>query len=293
MAMIKGSIVALVTPMNPDGSLNDAVLRELVEFHIEQGTDAIVAVGTTGEAATLDYEEHCQVIRWVVEQARGRLPVIAGTGSNCTREAIELTQKAKDLGADACLLVTPYYNKPTQEGLYQHFKAVAEAVAIPQILYNVPSRCGCDLLPETVARLSLIPNIVGLKEACADPIARARQIRDLCPGFPIYSGDDASARQLCLEGGAGVISVTANVAPRLMHRMISAALAGDAEQAAALDNRLTGLHRALFLESNPIPVKWALNALGKIPEGIRLPLTWLAPQYQPEVRQALLAAGVL
>ncbi|MCX8049448.1 MAG: 4-hydroxy-tetrahydrodipicolinate synthase [Methylohalobius sp.] len=291
--MIKGSIVALVTPMNADGSLNDAVLRELVEFHIEQGTDAIVAVGTTGEAATLDYEEHCQVIRWVVEQARGRLPVIAGTGSNCTREAIELTQKAKDLGADACLLVTPYYNKPTQEGLYQHFKAVAEAVAIPQILYNVPSRCGCDLLPETVARLSLIPNIVGLKEACADPIARARQIRDLCPGFPIYSGDDASARQLCLEGGAGVISVTANVAPRLMHRMILAALAGDAEQAAALDNRLTGLHRALFLESNPIPVKWALNALGKIPEGIRLPLTWLAPQYQPEVRQALLAAGVL
>lgn len=291
--MIKGSIVALVTPMNPDGSLNKAVLQKLVEFHIEQGSDAIVAVGTTGESATLDYEEHCQVIGWVVEQAKGRLPVIAGTGSNCTREAIELTQKAKDLGADACLLVTPYYNKPTQEGLYQHFKAIAETVAIPQILYNVPSRCGCDLLPETIARLAVIDNIVGIKEACADPIARAREIRKLCPDFAIYSGDDASARQLCLEGGAGVISVTANVAPRLMHQMIAAALAGDAERAASLDERLAGLHRALFLESNPIPVKWALNAMGLIPEGIRLPLTWLAQRYQPAVREALMTAGAL
>ncbi|MFN3920014.1 MAG: 4-hydroxy-tetrahydrodipicolinate synthase [Methylohalobius sp.] len=291
--MIKGSIVALVTPMNPDGSLNQAVLQELVEFHIEQGSDAIVAVGTTGESATLDYEEHCQVIGWVVEQAKGRLPVIAGTGSNCTREAIELTQKAKDLGADACLLVTPYYNKPTQEGLYRHFKAIAETVAIPQILYNVPSRCGCDLLPETVARLAAVDNIVGIKEACADPVARAREIRKLCPDFAIYSGDDASARQLCLEGGAGVISVTANVAPRLMHQMIAAALAGDAERAASLDERLAGLHRALFLESNPIPVKWALNAMGLIPEGIRLPLTWLTPCYQPAVREALTIAGAL
>ncbi|GAB6068433.1 4-hydroxy-tetrahydrodipicolinate synthase [Methylothermus subterraneus] len=291
--MIKGSIVALVTPMNPDGGLNEAALRDLVEFHIDQGTDAIVAVGTTGEAATLDYEEHCQVIRCVVEQARGRLPVIAGTGSNCTREAIELTQKAKDLGADACLLVTPYYNKPTQEGLYLHFKAVAEAVAIPQILYNVPSRCGCDLLPETVARLAPLPNIVGIKEASADPVARARAIRLSCPEFPIYSGDDASARQLCLEGGAGVISVTANVAPRLMHQMIAAALSGDAATAAALDAKLAGLHQALFLESNPIPVKWALKALGLIPEGIRLPLTWLAPRYQDAVRQAMTHAGVL
>ncbi len=291
--MIKGSIVALVTPMNPDGSLNKAALQELVEFHIEQGSDAIVAVGTTGESATLDYEEHCQVIGWVVEQAKGRLPVIAGTGSNCTREAIELTQKAKDLGADACLLVTPYYNKPTQEGLYRHFKAIAEAVAIPQILYNVPSRCGCDLLPETVARLAVIDNIVGIKEACADPVARAREIRKLCPDFAIYSGDDASARQLCLEGGAGVISVTANVAPRLMHQMIAAALVGDAERAASLDERLAGLHRALFLESNPIPVKWALNAMGLIPDGIRLPLTWLTPHYQPAVREALMIAGAL
>jgi 4-hydroxy-tetrahydrodipicolinate synthase len=291
--MIKGSIVALVTPMNPDGSLNKAALQELVEFHIEQGSDAIVAVGTTGESATLDYQEHCQVIGWVVEQVKGRLPVIAGTGSNCTREAIELTQKAKDLGADACLLVTPYYNKPTQEGLYRHFRAIAEAVAIPQILYNVPSRCGCDLLPETVARLAVIDNIVGIKEACADPVARAREIRKLCPDFAIYSGDDASARQLCLEGGAGVISVTANVAPRLMHQMIAAALAGDAERAASLDERLAGLHRALFLESNPIPVKWALNAMGLIPDGIRLPLTWLTPRYQPAVREALMIAGAL
>ncbi len=291
--MIKGSIVALVTPMNPDGSLSEAALRRLVDFHIEQGTDAIVAVGTTGESATLDYEEHAEVIRWVVEQARGRLPVIAGTGSNCTREAIELTQTAKDLGADACLLVTPYYNRPTQEGLYQHFKAIAEAVAIPQILYNVPSRCGCDLLPETVARLNQIPNIVGIKEASADPVARARAIRALCTDLAIYSGDDAAARKVCLEGGAGVISVTANVAPRLMHQMVSAALAGDAAQAASLDDRLASLHRTLFLEPNPIPVKWALHAMGLIPNGIRLPLTWLTQRYQPEVRQALMIAGLI
>ncbi len=289
--MIKGSVVALVTPMNADGSLNQASLRELVEFHIEQGTDAIVAVGTTGESATLDYEEHCQVIRWVVEQAKGRVPVIAGTGSNCTREAIELTQKGKELGADACLLVAPYYNKPTQEGLYLHFKAIAEAVAIPQILYNVPGRTACDLLPETVARLSQIPNIVGIKEACADPVARAREIKALCPDFAIYSGDDASACQVCLEGGAGVISVTANVAPRLMHQMIAAALAGNAEQAYSLDAKLAPLHKALFLESNPIPVKWALHAMGLIPSGIRLPLTWLSPGFQPAVREALSVAS--
>jgi 4-hydroxy-tetrahydrodipicolinate synthase len=289
--MIKGSIVALVTPMNPDGSLNQTSLRELVEFHIEQGTDAIVAVGTTGESATLDYEEHCQVIRWVVEQAKGRVPVIAGTGSNCTREAIELTQKGKELGADACLLVVPYYNKPTQEGLYLHFKAIAEAVAIPQILYNVPGRTACDLLPETVARLSQLPNIIGIKEACADPVARARAIKTLCPDFAIYSGDDAKACQVCLAGGAGVISVTANVAPRLMHQMIAAALAGDAEQAYALDAKLAPLHEALFLESNPIPVKWALHAMGLIPNGIRLPLTWLSPGFQPAVREALSVAS--
>ncbi len=291
--MIQGSIVALVTPMNPDGSLDEAGLRALVDWHVEQGTDAIVAVGTTGESATLDAEEHCRVIRWTVEQAGGRIPIIAGTGSNCTREAIELTREAATAGADACLLVTPYYNKPTQEGLYRHYRAIAEAVAIPQILYNVPGRTACDLLPETVARLARIDNIVGIKEASADTPARAREIHDLCPDFPIYSGDDATARQVCLEGGAGVISVTANVAPRQMHDMIAAALAGDRDRAEALDAPLAPLHRALFLESNPIPVKWALHAMGKIPDGIRLPLTWLSPSHRSEVRAALTQAGIL
>ncbi|XSG84233.1 MAG: 4-hydroxy-tetrahydrodipicolinate synthase [Methylohalobius sp. ZOD2] len=291
--MIKGSIVALVTPMDPDGGLNESALRKLVEFHIEAGTDAIVAVGTTGESATLTHDEHHQVIRWVVDQSRGRVPVIAGTGSNATREAIELTRKAADLGADACLLLTPYYNKPTQEGLYRHYKAVAEAVAIPQILYNVPGRTACDLLPETVARLAAIDNIVGIKEASPDPVARTREIQRLCPDFPRYSGDDHSARQICLDGGSGVISVTANVVPRLMREMVAAALAGEVEMAAAVDAKLAALHRTLFLESNPIPVKWALHAMGLIPHGIRLPLTWLSERYHPEVRSALIEAGVL
>ncbi len=291
--MIQGSIVALVTPMHPDGSLDEASLRQLVDWHVEQGTDAIVAVGTTGESATLDAEEHCRVIRWTVEQTGGRIPVIAGTGSNCTREAIELTREAAAAGADACLLVTPYYNKPTQEGLYRHYRAIAEAVAIPQILYNVPGRTACDLLPETVARLAQIDNIVGIKEASADTPARAREIRARCPGFPVYSGDDASARQVCLEGGAGVISVTANVAPRRMHDMIAAALSGDRARAEALDAPLAPLHRTLFVESNPIPVKWALHAMGKIPDGIRLPLTRLSQRHQPEVRTALIQAGIL
>ncbi len=290
--MIRGSIVALVTPMNPDGSLDEASLRELVDWHVEQGTDAIVAVGTTGESATLDAEEHCRVIRWVVDQAGGRIPVIAGTGSNCTREAIDLTREAADAGADACLLVTPYYNKPTQEGLYRHYRTIAEAVAIPQILYNVPGRTACDLLPETVARLARIDNIVGIKEASADTPGRAREIRALCPDFPVYSGDDASARQVCLEGGAGVISVTANVAPRQMRDMIAAALSKDSARADALDAPLAALHRTLFLESNPIPVKWALHAMGKIPNGIRLPLTWLSQRHRAEVRAALAHAGV-
>ncbi|BCX81349.1 4-hydroxy-tetrahydrodipicolinate synthase [Methylomarinovum caldicuralii] len=291
--MIQGSIVALVTPMHPDGSLDEVSLRELVEWHVAEGTDAIVAVGTTGESATLDAAEHCRVIRWTVEQARGRIPVIAGTGSNCTREAIELTREAREAGADACLLVTPYYNKPTQEGLYRHYRAVAEAVAIPQILYNVPGRTACDLLPETVARLAEIDNIVGIKEASADTPTRAREIRALCPDFPIYSGDDATARQVCLEGGRGVISVTANVAPHKMHEMITAACAGDAATAERLDAPLAALHHSLFLESNPIPVKWALCEMEKIPAGIRLPLTWLSDRYHDEVRQALRQAGAL
>ncbi len=291
--MIQGSIVALVTPMEPDGSLNETALRKLVDWHVEQGTDAIVAVGTTGESATLDAGEHCQVVRWVVEQAAGRVPVIAGTGSNCTREAIELTREAQSAGADACLLVTPYYNKPTQEGLYRHYRTIAEAVAIPQILYNVPGRTACDLLPQTVARLTAIGNIVGIKEASGDTPARAREIRQLCGrDFPVYSGDDATACQVCLEGGAGVISVTANVAPRLMHQMIAAARAGEREQALSLDARLAALHRDLFIESNPIPVKWALHAMGRIPSGIRLPLTWLETAHQPRVEAAMKRAGI-
>lgn len=292
--MIQGSIVALATPMTEAGDLDETSLRRLVDFHIDQGTDAIVAVGTTGESATLNAEEHCQVIRWVVDQAKGRIPIIAGTGSNCTREAIELTREAAEAGADACLLVTPYYNKPTQEGLYRHYRAVAESVAIPQILYNVPGRTACDLLPETVARLAAIKNIVGIKEASSNPVERARAIRELCGAeFPIYSGDDAAACQICLEGGAGVISVTANVAPQLMQKMISAALVGDQNEAKLLDSRLADLHHALFLESNPIPVKWALHTLGLIPNGIRLPLTWLSEEFHSEIKTAMQSAGVL
>jgi 4-hydroxy-tetrahydrodipicolinate synthase len=262
--MIRGSIVALVTPMTADGALDFRALRALVDFHVREGTDAIVAVGTTGESATLDEEEHCEVIRAVVEHVAGRIPVIAGTGANSTREAIVLTRRAKEVGADACLLVTPYYNKPTQEGLYQHFRAVAEAVDIPQILYNVPGRTACDLLPTTVARLAPVPNIVGIKEATGK-LERVRELIDSCDApFALYSGDDASACDFCLLGGHGVISVTANVAPRAMHELCSAACGGRGEDARALDARLAGLHRDLFIESNPIPVKWALSEMGLI-----------------------------
>lgn len=285
--MIQGSIVALVTPMEESGALDVASLRALVDFHIAQGTDAIVAVGTTGESATLDEAEHCEVIGLVVEQAAGRVPVIAGTGANATSEAIRLTRSARELGADACLLVTPYYNKPTQEGLYRHYKAVAEAVDIPQILYNVPGRTGCDLLAETVARLAPVPGIVGVKEATGN-LDRLRQIRESCgPEFALYSGDDATAREFCLQGGHGAISVTANVAPRLMHEMIAAAIAGDAARAGALDAKLEALHRDLFIESNPIPVKWAVHEMGLIKTGIRLPLTWLSAGCHAAVRQAM------
>lgn len=291
--MIRGSIVALVTPMEADGALDAASLRRLVDFHVEQGTDAIVAVGTTGESATLDEAEHCEVIRLVVEQAAGRLPVIAGTGANATSEAIHLTRRAKQAGADACLLVTPYYNKPTQEGLFRHYAAVAEAVDIPQILYNVPGRTGCDMLPETVGRLGSVPNIVGVKEATGK-LERVRQIRDLCgPDFALYSGDDATTREFCLLGGDGSITVTGNVAPRLMHEMVAAALAGDADKAAELDARLEALHRDLFVESNPIPVKWAVQQMGLMKDGIRLPLTWLSDACHETVRQAMRQAGVI
>ena len=292
--MITGSIVALVTPMIPDSlDVDWDALERLIEWHIEQGTHAIVAVGTTGESATLSVEEHSQVIKAVVEISRGRIAVIAGTGANCTREAIELTEAAKTAGADACLLVTPYYNKPTQEGLYQHFKAIAEAVDIAQILYNVPGRTACDMLPETVIRLSAIENIVGIKEATGD-LARAAELIDQAPdNFAIYSGDDHSARELILLGGHGDISVTANVAPRKMSEMCEAALNGDAEQALAIDRQLLPVHDAMFVESNPIPVKWAVSQQGMISDAIRLPLTQLSPSNQVKVLQALKAADLL
>ncbi|MEJ2509108.1 MAG: 4-hydroxy-tetrahydrodipicolinate synthase [Gammaproteobacteria bacterium] len=291
--MFHGSMVALVTPMRDDGSVDEASLAALVEFHIEHGTDAIVAVGTTGESATLNHDEHCHVIRRVVEVAKGRIPVIAGTGANSTSEAIELTRCAMQAGADACLLVTPYYNKPTQEGLYLHHKAVAEAVAVPQILYNVPGRTAVDMLPDTVDRLASISNIVGIKDATGN-LDRARELVQRCGDrMDIYSGDDATAMELMLLGGKGDVSVTANVAPRAMHEMCAAAIAGDRSKAAEINARLMPLHKGLFVEANPIPVKWALHEMGLIPAGIRLPLTPLAEQYHETVRQALSEGGVL
>lgn len=291
--MIQGSLVAIVTPMHGDGGIDEASFRRLVDWHVEQGTDAIVAVGTTGESATLDEGEHCAAIALVVEQANGRIPVIAGTGANSTTEAITLTRCAQQAGADACLLVTPYYNKPTQEGLYRHHRAVAEAVDIDQILYNVPGRTAVDMLPETVARLAEIPNIVGLKEATGD-LSRITRLRDLLAAdFAIYSGDDATAREAILRGANGDISVTANVAPAAMHAMCAAAIAGDAVRAAELDQPLAGLHVQLFLEANPIPVKWALAELGHIESGIRLPLTPLSDAFHAPVRDAMRQAGVM
>lgn len=290
---ITGSIVALVTPMLDDRSIDWSSLDGLVNWHIEMGTNAIVPVGTTGESATVDVDEHCQIIKRVVDVVAGRVPVIAGTGGNATMEALELTRAAKDAGADACLLVTPYYNKPTQEGLYQHYKLIAESVDIPQILYNVPSRTACDMLPETVARLSALDNIVGIKEATGD-IHRARDIVELCgKSIVIYSGDDATAIDLILNGAVGSISVTANVAPKLNSEACRLALAGQAEAARAVNARLEALHKNLFIESNPIPVKWALQEMGKIDGGIRLPLTELSEKLHGAVREALNHAGVL
>ncbi|MBI3771131.1 MAG: 4-hydroxy-tetrahydrodipicolinate synthase [Gammaproteobacteria bacterium] len=291
--MFRGSMVALVTPMQDDGALDYEALERLVEFHVESGTDAIVSVGTTGESPTLDEKEHCEVIRKTVLFARGRVPVIAGTGSNCTREAVDLTRSAMKSGADACLLVTPYYNKPTQEGLYQHFKKIAEDVAIPQILYNVPGRTVCDLLPETVARLAKISNIIGIKEATGN-LDRARDILERCgDSLDLYSGDDATTREFILLGGKGTISVTANVVPRAMHEMCAAALAGNRAKAEALDAPLQALHRDLFLEANPIPVKWVLSEMGLIKRGIRLPLTVLSEKHHEILRQAMRQAGIL
>ena len=291
--MIAGSMVALVTPMDAQGGLDWDSLSKLVDFHLQEGTNAIVAVGTTGESATLSVAEHIEVIRRVVDQVSGRIPVIAGTGANSTSEAVELTENAKTAGADACLLVTPYYNKPTQEGLYLHFKHIAEAVAIPQILYNVPGRTACDMLPDTIARLSTVANIIGVKEATGD-LARGREVLDKVSGdFLVYSGDDATAVELILMGGKGNISVTANVAPRAMSEMCAAAMRGEAEAARAINQRLMPLHQKLFCEANPIPVKFALHEMGLIPEGIRLPLTWLSQDCQEPLRQAMRQAGVL
>ncbi|WP_394561056.1 4-hydroxy-tetrahydrodipicolinate synthase [Aquipseudomonas alcaligenes] len=291
--MISGSMVALVTPMDAQGGLDWNALSKLVDFHLQEGTNAIVAVGTTGESATLDVNEHVEVIRRVVGQVAGRIPVIAGTGANSTREAIELTQNAKSVGADACLLVTPYYNKPTQEGLFQHFRHIAEAVAIPQILYNVPGRTACDMLPETVERLSKVANIIGIKEATGD-LQRGQDILDrVSADFLVYSGDDATAVELMLMGGKGNISVTANVAPRAMAELCAAAMNGDAATARAINERMMPLHKNLFIESNPIPVKWALNEMGLMQDGIRLPLTWLSPRCHEPLRQAMRQSGVL
>ena len=293
MSMFHGSMVALVTPMHDDGSLDYDALDRLVEFHIENHTDAIVAVGTTGESATLDEEEHCKTIARVVQKAAKRIPVIAGTGSNSTSEAINLTRCAMQAGADACLLVTPYYNKPTQEGLYLHYKRIAEAVPIPQILYNVPGRTVCDMLPETVARLADIPNIVGIKEATGN-LQRAQEILDCCGAkLDVYSGDDATALELIMIGGKGDISVTANVAPQAMHDMCAAALRGERAEAEKINQSLLALHKDLFVEANPIPVKWALQEMGLIGPGIRLPLTPLSEQYRDRVRQALKQADLL
>jgi 4-hydroxy-tetrahydrodipicolinate synthase len=286
--MITGSIVALVTPMVPGNlDVDWGALERLVEWHIKQGTHGLVAVGTTGESATLSVKEHSQVIRATVEASKGRIPIIAGTGANCTKEAIELTEAAKKAGADACLLVTPYYNKPTQEGLYQHYKAIAEAVDIDQILYNVPGRTACDLLPETALRLSEISNIVGIKEATGDLERAKKLIEESASDFAIYSGDDHTALELILLGGHGDISVTANVAPNLMSRMCDAALNKEADKARSIDQQLLPIHDAMFIESNPIPVKWAVNQLGLIDNAIRLPLTKLSEANQVQVMRAL------
>lgn len=294
--MFRGSMVAVVTPMEvgfgPDTSVDSTALARVVEYHIENDTDAIVAVGTTGESATLDEEEHIDVIRQVVEQVNKRIPVIAGTGANSTSEAIRLTQAALDVGADAALLVTPYYNKPTQEGLYQHYKTIAEAVNIPIILYNVPGRTACDMLPETIGRLSHINNIIGVKEATGE-LDRVAEIKKLVDDdFLIISGDDATTVEFILKGGHGTISVTANVAPKKMHDMCKAALEGDADTAFAIDQKLQGLHKELFTESNPIPVKWAVHKMGLMDAGLRLPLTWMSESCETAMFQAMERAEV-
>ncbi len=290
--MITGSIVALVTPMHADGSVDWAGLERLLDLHLEAGTSAIGAVGTTGESATLSVEEHCEVIRHCVNYLRGRLPVVAGTGSNSTWEAIDLTRAAAEAGADACLLVTPYYNRPTQRGLYEHFRAIAAAVDVPQILYNVPGRTCVDMSNDTVARLAEVDNITGIKDATGD-VARGLELISRCGDrLAIYSGDDPTAMELMLGGGHGNISVTANVAPARMAELCRLAMAGERQAAAAVNDSLGPLNRALFVEANPIPVKWALGYLGLIEEGIRLPLTPLDESFHAQLIAALETAGI-
>ncbi|RZT42544.1 4-hydroxy-tetrahydrodipicolinate synthase [Cupriavidus agavae] len=293
MTQITGSIVAIVTPMHEDGSLDYPALRALIDWHAAEGTDGIVIVGTTGESPTVNVEEHCELIRVAVEQSAGRVPIIAGTGGNSTREAIELTAFARKVGADASLQVVPYYNKPTQEGMYRHFRTIAEAVELPVLLYNVPGRTVADMANDTILRLAQVPGIVGVKEATGNIDRAAQLIKDAPEGFAIYSGDDPTAVALILLGGHGNISVTANVAPRKMHDMCVAALKGDVVTARRLHMELIDLNRAMFVEANPIPVKWALQQMGKMAGGIRLPLTPLVESQHENVRRALAAAGLL
>ncbi len=291
--MIKGSIVAIVTPMHADGSLDFPGLRKLIDWHIAEGTDSIVIVGTTGESSTVSVEEHCELIKAAVEHTAGRIPIIAGTGGNSTAEAIRLTEYAKQVGADAALLVVPYYNRPTQEGMFQHFSAIAAAVDLPLILYNVPGRTVADMSNATILRLSEIPNIVGVKDATGN-IARGVELLRMVPkSFAVYSGDDATAMALMFCGGQGNISVTANVAPRAMHELCAAAMRGDLAGAIEINNKVFPLHQQLFAEPNPVPAKWAMQEMGLIPSGIRLPLVPLATEYHDSVRAALRSAGVL
>lgn len=291
--MLQGSLVAIVTPMTPEGDVDFAAFGRLIEWHVEAGTDGLIVAGTTGESATLTKAEHVRVIAAAVEIAAGRLPVIAGTGSNSTAQTVDLSVEVDRLNVDGFLVVTPYYNKPPQEGLVRHFATVADAVSRPVMLYNVPGRTGVDMLPETIARLSRHANITSVKEATGD-VSRVATLREGCgDDFGLYSGDDATAREFILAGGQGVVSVTANVAPQAMAAMCRAALAGDTATAADLDSPLQGLHRDLFLQANPIPVKWALQRMGHIAGGIRLPLLPLADQYQPAVETALRAAGAI
>ena len=293
MSIFKGSMVAIATPMNKDGSLDFESLEKLIEFHVDNLTDVIISVGTTGESATLDFNEHSKVIKTTIDLVNGRMPVIAGTGANSTSEAIELTESAKKNGADGCLLVTPYYNKPTQEGLFQHYKKIADQVSIPQILYNVPGRTSVDMEPKTVYRLSTHNNIVGIKEASGNK-QRSKELLSLCSdNMQIFTGDDKTSIGDLLDGFSGNISVTANVVPKQMHMMCKYAMEGDSKKASELNKKIDVLHDVLFCESNPIPVKWCLNRMGLIKKGIRLPLTWLDEKYHEQLNRALLDSGAI